>query len=307
MTDARHALLAGIVDYAGLFPPAALGMPDAVANYASYRASADAWMLGRFVAPVARMAEFVATANARDVAVGAAARPRPPAAAESAPWLLAAVAGADVARDVGAVRTFNDRHRAHFVIDVLETKAMDIGSIAEIARVTLGAALTTYVEIPIAADPAPLVAALAAHGLRAKLRTGGVTPDAFPPAAQVARALASCVAASVPCKVTAGLHHAVRGDFALTYASDAPRGAMFGYLNVFCAAGMLAKGGTMLDAERVLLERDPRAFTITGDEVRWRERTLSIVDLGRLRAAATAFGSCSFREPVDDLAQFAFV
>ena len=33
---ALRALLTGIVDYAGLFPPAALDMTTAVRNYASY-------------------------------------------------------------------------------------------------------------------------------------------------------------------------------------------------------------------------------------------------------------------------------
>ena len=42
-------LLAGAIDYAGLFPPAALSMSEAVINYATYRNSNYNWMLGRFV------------------------------------------------------------------------------------------------------------------------------------------------------------------------------------------------------------------------------------------------------------------
>ena len=42
-------LLRDAVDYAGLFPPAQLDMSGAVAEYASYLESADAWALGRFV------------------------------------------------------------------------------------------------------------------------------------------------------------------------------------------------------------------------------------------------------------------
>ena len=52
---ALRALLAGIVDYAGLFPPAGLDMPAAVRNYASYRTDDHAWMLGRFVVPASRL------------------------------------------------------------------------------------------------------------------------------------------------------------------------------------------------------------------------------------------------------------
>jgi hypothetical protein len=50
--------LASIVDYAGLFPPAELGMADAVRDYARVRSGPDRWMLGRFVVPAARLDEF---------------------------------------------------------------------------------------------------------------------------------------------------------------------------------------------------------------------------------------------------------
>jgi hypothetical protein len=41
-----------LIDYAGVFPPAALPLEQALANYERYRASPEAWMLGRFVLPV---------------------------------------------------------------------------------------------------------------------------------------------------------------------------------------------------------------------------------------------------------------
>ena len=50
ITDhASHILLEGLVDYAGLYPPAALAMSSAVRQYAQYRAAGSGWMLGRFV------------------------------------------------------------------------------------------------------------------------------------------------------------------------------------------------------------------------------------------------------------------
>ena len=57
-TDAARALLGSLIDYAGLFPPAELPMRAAVARYASSRSGEDAWMLGRFVLPLARLEEF---------------------------------------------------------------------------------------------------------------------------------------------------------------------------------------------------------------------------------------------------------
>src|SRR6478752_2125835 len=52
-----------LVDYAGLFPPAELSMPDATARYASYLHSSDAWMLGRFVVPLERLDELAESAE----------------------------------------------------------------------------------------------------------------------------------------------------------------------------------------------------------------------------------------------------
>jgi hypothetical protein len=52
--ETTRALMHGIVDYAGLFPPASLDMPKTVANYARYRSGEDRWALGRLVVPLKR-------------------------------------------------------------------------------------------------------------------------------------------------------------------------------------------------------------------------------------------------------------
>jgi len=51
------ALLANLIDYAGLFPPAALLLPAMVEKYDRYLASADSWILNRMVLPVAKLSE----------------------------------------------------------------------------------------------------------------------------------------------------------------------------------------------------------------------------------------------------------
>ena len=63
MNASLRALLSGVVDYAGLFPPAQLPLDQAIRNYARYRQEADAWMLGRFVIPVSRLLEWDAFAD----------------------------------------------------------------------------------------------------------------------------------------------------------------------------------------------------------------------------------------------------
>ncbi len=58
MFASLRALLTGLIDYAGLFPPAKLTLDQAIRHFARYRQEGDAWMLGRFVIPAARLADL---------------------------------------------------------------------------------------------------------------------------------------------------------------------------------------------------------------------------------------------------------
>ena len=57
MTEALRTLLSGLIDYAGLFPPASLEMAEAARNYEAYRSGPHSWALGRFIVPSARLNE----------------------------------------------------------------------------------------------------------------------------------------------------------------------------------------------------------------------------------------------------------
>lgn len=285
-----HSLLQGIVDYAGLFPPASLDMAPAVGNYAAYRAGPEAWALGRFIVPVARLAAFeLAVAPFLEDGTGAG------------PWQVSALLGANLDADIARVVQFNRRHTGAAVIDTVELKAARPEEIAAVAQALPGG-LTPYVEIPIGADPQELIAALGRTGARAKVRTGGTTANMFPPAADLARFLQCCVAAGVPFKATAGLHHPLRSLQRLTYEPDSPSAMMYGFLNIFLATALLGAGMPMETAAELLEETSPAALHFDEDGVAWRERRLPNEALGLTRrASAIAFGSCSFREPLDDL------
>lgn len=49
--DSLRALLANLIDYAGLYPPAALPLPAVLKNYEQYLAEPESWMLNRLVLP----------------------------------------------------------------------------------------------------------------------------------------------------------------------------------------------------------------------------------------------------------------
>jgi hypothetical protein len=289
---AFRALLSGAIDYAGLFPPAALDMRSAVGRYAGHRAGPDAWALGRFVVPVARLGELEHEAEPL--------APRAPAQA----WGLSVLLGAEHAKELEALGEFNRRHAAPgasaLAADAIEAKAESVAVIDRLLD-TVPRSTQVYVEIPLCRDPAALVAAIARRGARAKARTGGVTADAFPAPTDLLRFLRACTAAGVPFKATAGLHHPLRAEYRLTYAPDSPRGTMFGFLNVFLAAAFLRNGMGDADALQLLEERSAAAFRFGADAVEWRGHGLDRTAVERARAnAIVGFGSCSFDEPVGE-------
>jgi hypothetical protein len=289
-----RALVTGLVDYAGLFPPAALPMAEAVAAYAGYLEAPESWMLGRFVVPVTRLHELEAEA-----ARCFGARPEP--------WRIAALLGDDLSGGMRQLLEFNATHRGRAHVDVVELKAASRESVAYAAQ-AVGDAATLYVEVPIASDPRALLAAVRDAGARAKVRTGGLTPDAFPSAGQLARFIASCAELDLAFKATAGLHHPLRAEHRLTYEASAPTGTMFGFLNVFAAAAFARSGVGEGDIAALLEERDPHALSFADDGLRWRGHAVSSDELlAARRSFAIAFGSCSFREPVDDLHQLSLL
>jgi len=136
-------------------------------------------------------------------------------------------------------------------------------------------------------------------GCFAKIRTGGVKPDAIPSVEAVAEFIRACAQRRLPFKATAGLHHPVRSMFPLTYEPGAPRAVMHGFLNVFLAAAFAWHG--RLAIEPVLAETDSTAFRFD-NRAHWRDWSLDAAQVREARTQfAHAFGSCSFEEPVHDL------
>lgn len=294
MLPALRTLLAGLIDYAGLFPPAGLPMEQAVANYASYLRGEDRWALGRFILPAGRLGEF-----------GEAARSILPAAGE--PWRLSALIGSNAGGEVEAARNFNARRAPSggALIDTLEGKADNAEGVKALSAAA-APEFTLFVEIPVENDPLPLVAAIASAGALAKIRTGGVTAEAFPASDAVVRFLAACVRQPVAFKATAGLHHPIRGEYPLTYALNAHRGMMYGYLNLLLAGALLQSGGSAGQAKSLLEETRIESFAFDENGVAWRDTRIPEDALAQIRGLALGIGSCSFDEPLDDLRRAGF-
>ena len=158
--------------------------------------------------------------------------------------------------------------------------------------------------LPISLDESldARLAALKRRGARAKVRTGGVVPEAIPEPGEVALFIVACAAACLPWKATAGLHHPVRAEQALTYEPASPRAVMHGFLNVFAAAAFARAGAARSDLDAVLCETQASAFRFDDEGLAWRRLRATTPELAATRRDfAGSFGSCSFAEPVADL------
>ena len=139
------------------------------------------------------------------------------------------------------------------------------------------------------------------HGL-AKVRTGGLTPDAIPSSTDLAAFLRDAAARRIPFKATAGLHHPIRSVRALTYAVDSPRAPMHGFLNLFIAASMAWHSIAPARIPELLDETDAASLEFHDDALLWRGIRISTEHIETARRDfAHSFGSCSFEEPVSEL------
>lgn len=138
--------------------------------------------------------------------------------------------------------------------------------------------IEVYMEVP----PAELgrLDGVQASGSRAKVRCGGAS---VPSVGELAAFLRRCRQLGLAFKATAGLHHAVRGD------------GEHGLVNLLAAC-------VFGDEEEALAERDAQAFGLDEVGLSWRGRSADAAELARVRRELfVGVGSCSVREPVDEL------
>ncbi|MFN2542478.1 MAG: hypothetical protein ABR514_09995 [Chthoniobacterales bacterium] len=290
-----HALLAHSIDYAGMFPPCSLPLDRAVENHAHYVRSPDAWMLNSFVLPLEKFeaaAEQVSRFDKKHPLRVSALGPRTQNAAEFIAALKAA------AQTIAAFK------REH--VDLIAVPQLEIAmpEDVDLARLREGRAqlselkLQLFVEAP--ADSAErtlgLIAQLKDPGVGYKLRTGGVTADAFPSIAQIGAALSAAMQRHVPIKFTAGLHHPLR------QFRDEVGTQMHGFLNVLGAA-VLAAEHHWDEGQIAQVLEDEGAGSFSFDETifAWRDWEIATDRIHARRKLVTSFGSCSFDEPGEDL------
>ena len=305
-TASVRVLLEGILDYAGTFPPAGLTLAAAVSHYARDRAGRDAWMLGRLAIPASALREFEELAgsivgSATDVVqatdVEQAFRP-------ATPWPLTVVLPPQPASGLDEVSAF--------LRDSIERPDVRVGRIVSVEFPPLRAeeiramkgqlpgAIDVFFETPLDADADKRLDAIADARGMAKVRTGGLMAGAIPGAEGLVHFMTRCWDAGLAFKTTAGLHHAVRGSYALTYEPGSPTATMHGFLNVAVAAALVHAGDAAAAAD-ALAESSAGAFRFDDEGMVWNARTIANEQLAGARQFFRSFGSCAFREPIEEL------
>lgn len=314
VTQSLRTMLSGVVDYAGLFPPAGLAMAPAAEAFARDRGGLHEWMLGRFVCPVSRLRELSNAAGALMPGTYATSGYREHAEIGE-PWRVSVIAdgvgsgvgpAAGLEADLETIIQFNTHHATEdhglAQVDCIEIKGPG-ADFVDAAVEMLPDDLYPFFEVPLGQDPRGFVAALAGNAAAAKLRTGGVTAGAFPSTAEIAEFIGACRLAEVPFKATAGLHHPLRGAAPLTYEPGAATCVMHGFLNVFVASAFAFTYRLEPAMIKTCLEEsDASAFIFTDEGLSWRRHVIDVTQIARVREVfALSFGSCSFDEPVAEL------
>ena len=298
-TASLRALLAHSIDYAGMFPPCSLALEPALRNQADYVRSPEAWMLNAFVLSIG---QFDAVTESLSLF------------GQEHPLRISALGGKGANRDhfiaglkiaADKIRSLCAQHAGLVSVAQLETALApdaDLGLLAKIPSILDGFDLQTFWETP--ADLAgPTATLLAEHNLATgqrpfgfKLRTGGVTADAFPTSREIARVLVAAAKARLPIKFTAGLHHPIR------QFRDEVQTKMHGFLNVLGSAVLGAEHGWNEEQTAEMLEDEyPSSFVFWDESFAWREWKIATDRIKEQRKFVTSFGSCSFDEPRDDL------
>lgn len=284
-------LCRGLVDDAALFPPGNAAMADAVPAHAEHRRAWYAPLVGPFLCPASRLAELaelaeLAGATGTPLGVGVIVDTGTggiePAVASVRADPLLVLRSIDV--PLRGEPLAEAARRAAIALDAALNDLRDDVA-GDVAAEWDG--LPAYLEVPRGPGWRRAMEAVAETGYRAKLRTGGVTPDAFPSEAEVAAFILACLELDVPFKFTAGLHRAVRNT-----TDDGIE--QHGFVNVLLAVADALDGADGPTIERTLADRDAARITA-------RAGALPSGRAAGVRSWLASYGSCSIEEPVDDL------
>lgn len=291
LTKSLRAFASGLIDYAGLFPPASLELSQVVENYITYHKWAEHWMLARLICPVTQLNEL--GKNIRMLG-----------GVENKVGVIGLVGSAASSTEIGTnINAFHQKYGDSAQIESIECKLNELETKEAISSLVSLTPYTTFFETTNSDRIDEVLKLLQQVGAGFKLRCGGLKAQEFPSVEEMARSIILCREANVPVKFTAGLHHPLRHYNQTTLCK------MHGYVNVF--------GGAMLDhvhhlpqkeLENILSDEESSHFQFTDDAFQWNNLSIDVETITSLRQSSIlSYGSCSFEEPIDDMKELGWL
>jgi hypothetical protein len=298
MPRSLRSLLTGIIDYAGIYPPAQLPFEESLRHYVDYADSPFHWLVGSLVCPVAKLAEL----KSREQKYTQLAK---------LPLALIGSGGSSpeelVAQCHKDFELFDSLRSSNWVARSYEFRIPADLAAAESMNEALKSATAdcpasnVFCEIPIIELSREEIQSAITNVAKTnrcfvKFRLGGTSAEAFPTTETLAWAIEVAASTGIGVKFTAGLHHPF-------YHLDKTLNVrMHGFLNVFCAAVLAKEHGLESQTiEAILMETDRAEFSFDDEGMKVGNigATNSQIEAGR--EFAVGFGSCSVMEPVEDL------
>lgn len=294
--DSISHFMTELIDYAGIFPPAALPLKEAILNYHSYIHQEDSWMLGTFVIPASRLGELEPFRDLFN---------------EQYPLRLSIILSKsdELKTDLDAIKLFSETYQTAGMIETIEVPpSLPIDSEILDKLDILIPGYRLYCEITGSIEQ--LKSSLnrikkknqeTSRPIGIKFRMGGITANLFPSTEKAAFVIHECKKLGLSLKFTAGLHHPIR-----QYRQEVET-FMHGFVNVFTASIMVHSLSISEETiQEILLEDNPKNFTFTTNELIWRNLTVSSLEINAARNVfSLSYGSCSFDEPREELGELA--
>lgn len=277
--DLARALVTSLFDDAAIFPPGNASMADALP---AHRTHLGAWygdLVGPFVCTTSRVPQLQDALAATSAQDGRAALPEP--------LRVVLVADSGVLGVEQARNALLDDDRIELVgLELALPREGDPAVFAQHVLEALSFAVPAAIEVPYVSGWQAALDVLAADGAeRAKFRTGGPDGAAIPSPERLADQLTAAVSRRVPFKLTAGLHHALRGA---EHTDGVPH---HGFLNVISATAVAVAGGGAEEVSDVLAATEVDAVL----------DPIASCEPVAVRRAFTSLGTCSITDPVADL------
>jgi hypothetical protein len=273
-----NALFDGLVDDAAVFPPGNASVPDAVRRHREHRSAWYAPMIGPLVVPDTELSQVSRAASSTT----------------DEPIEVSVV----ITGGAGGLVALARRDLPGIAVRGAEIALRDLDDLAGNAERVVAAAqeldpdeVMVFVELPFRHGWVAAIEVVEGAGLNGKIRTGGLEPDAYPTADQLAQQLSELIEADLPFKATAGLH---RGWPNRVTNERGETLHQHGFVTLLMAVEALVDGAGAAAAADLLRLDDPgRIFAALQG---WDDATVT-----RVRRRFRSFGCCGVTDPIDDL------